>query len=261
MRTETGQTLEQVRGWVRAAGPGGVTVLSGAGISTESGIPDFRGPDGLITRNPSAQRMFDLEAYLADRQVRVESWRRRREHPAWTAQPNAGHLALVDLERSGRLLAVITQNIDGLHQRAGQDPRRVVEIHGSIHEIECLSCGRREPTATTLARVEAGEADPPCLDCGGVLKTTTISFGQPLRREVLQAAVDAARRAELFLAVGTSLSVHPAASLVDVAVSAGARLVIVNAEPTPYDELAGACLREPIGRVLPGLVAGLGSGG
>jgi len=131
----------------------------------------------------------------------------------------------------------------------------VVEIHGSIHEIECLSCGRREPTATTLARVEAGEADPPCLDCGGVLKTTTISFGQPLRREVLQAAVDAARRAELFLAVGTSLSVHPAASLVDVAVAAGARLVIVNAEETPYDRVAHAVVRDRIGEALPNIVA------
>jgi len=247
-------SVERARGWLRDAGPGTVGVLTGAGISTESGIPDFRGPNGLITRNPGAQRMFDLQAYLSDRQVRVEAWRRRSDHPAWTARPNDGHRALVDLERSGRLIAVITQNIDGLHQRAGQDPGRVVEIHGTIHEVECLACGWRGPTGQTLARVDAGEADPPCLRCGGVLKTATISFGQSLRREVLQAAVDAARRARLFLAVGTSLSVHPAASLVDVATGAGARLVIVNAEPTPYDAIADACLREPIGRVLPLLV-------
>jgi len=248
--------VDEVAGWVRTAGPAGVTVLTGAGISTESGIPDFRGPDGVFTRDPGAQRLFDLDAYLADPQVRVAAWQRRREHPAWSARPNAGHRALVDLERSGRLAAVVTQNIDGLHQRAGQDPRLVVEIHGSLLEVECLSCGWRGPTDETLARVTAGEADPPCLVCGGILKTATISFGQALRSEVLAAAVQAARGCDLFLAVGTSLTVRPAASLVDVAVGAGARLVVVNAEPTPYDGIAAACLRGVIGALLPLLVAG-----
>ena len=248
--------VEEIAVWVRAAGPAGVTVLTGAGISTESGIPDFRGPDGVFTRDPGAQRLFDLDSYLADPQVRVAAWRRRREHPAWSARPNAGHRALVDLERSGRLATVVTQNIDGLHQRAGQDPRLVVEIHGSLLEVECLSCGWRGPTEETLARVAAGEADPRCLVCGGILKTATISFGQALRPEVLAAAVQAARGRDLFLAVGTSLTVRPAASLVDVAVGAGARLVVVNAEPTPYDGVAAACLRGPIGEVLPALVDG-----
>ena len=252
---ETEAEVEAVAGWLRAAAPASVSVLTGAGISTESGIPDFRGPDGLFTRDPAAQRLFDLRTYLEDPQVRVSAWRRRSEHPAWAARPNAGHRALVRLERSGRLAAVVTQNIDGLHQRAGQDPRLVVEIHGSLLEVECLSCGWRGPTDQTLARVAAGEADPQCLVCGGILKTTTISFGQALRAEVLAAAVRAARGCDLFVAVGTSLTVRPAASLVDVAVDAGASLVVVNAEPTPYDGIAAACLRGPIGELLPALVA------
>ncbi len=244
--------LAEVAAWLRAASA--VTVLTGAGISTESGIPDFRGPQGVWTLNPGAQRMFDLEAYRTDPELRRQAWRNRRAHPAWTARPNAGHRALVDLERSGRLLAVVTQNIDGLHQRAGNDPARVLEVHGTIHEVKCLGCGRRQPTQAALARVEAGEEDPACTACGGVLKTATISFGQALRREVLAAAIAAAREAELFLAVGSSLTVLPAASLAEIAARSGARLVVVNAEATPYDALASATIRSPIGSVLPLLV-------
>jgi NAD-dependent deacetylase len=234
-----------------------VTVLTGAGVSTESGIPDFRGPQGLWTKNPGAARMFDLEAYRSDPELRIRAWASRREHPAWTARPNAGHRALVDLEHSGRLLALVTQNIDGLHQRAGSDPSRVLEIHGSIHEVECLACGRRGPTREAIERVDAGEADPPCRACGGILKTATISFGQRLDPDVLDACVTAARAAEVFLAIGSSLTVQPAASLASVAVRSGAVLVVVNAQPTAYDELAGAVLREPIGQVLPELVSRL----
>jgi NAD-dependent deacetylase len=246
---------DTVAGWVRDASA--VTVLTGAGISTESGIPDFRGPQGVWTRDPAAQRLSDISTYVADPAVRRQVWRNRRAHPAWTAMPNAGHRALVELERSGRMLALVTQNIDGLHQAAGNSPERVVEIHGTLHEIECLGCGRRGPTPETLARVEAGEDDPSCLRCGGILKTATISFGQALRTEVLEAAVHAARECDLFLAVGTSLSVLPAASLAGTAAGSGARLVIVNAEPTPYDEVADAVLSSPIGSVLPLLVRGL----
>jgi len=235
-----------------------VTVLTGAGISTESGIPDFRGPRGLWTLNPAAQRMWDIRAYVSDPEVRVASWRSRRDHPAWTAEPNAGHRALVALERSGRLRALVTQNIDGLHQRAGSgEVAPVVELHGTMHEVECLSCGDRTPTPDVLRRVDAGEADPPCARCGGILKTATISFGQELRWEVLAAAESAARDADLFLAVGTSLTVHPAAGLAGVPLETGARLVIVNAEPTPYDVVAHAVLREPIGEALPAVVAGV----
>ncbi len=254
---EAGRTddVAVVRSWVETARA--VVVLTGAGISTDSGIPDFRGPQGLWTRDPSAQRLFDLESYRRDVEVRRRAWATRLAHPAWSARPNDGHRALIDLERAGRLLAVITQNIDGLHQRAGQDPDLVLEIHGTIHEVACLSCPWRGPTAQTLARVEAGDPDPACLVCGGVLKTATISFGQALDPLMLRECRRAAAACELFLAVGTSLRVHPAASLAVAAAEAGARLVVVNAEPTPYDGRADACLRQPIGEVLPLLVAGL----
>jgi NAD-dependent deacetylase len=233
-----------------------VTVLSGAGISTDSGIPDFRGPQGTWTLDPKAQRLATLSHYRDDPRVRLESWQRRLENPAWTAQPNAGHRALVELERSGRLNALLTQNIDELHQRAGSDPDLVIELHGSVYGTECLGCGARGRMADALDRVRAGEADPPCLECRGILKSTTISFGQALDPTVLERARRAAQTAEVLLAVGSSLTVHPAAGLVGLAAQAGADVVIVNAEPTPYDGMAWAVLREPLSRVLPDLVAG-----
>lgn len=249
------EPVAEVAQWLAAAGPERVTVLTGAGISTESGIPDFRGPQGIWTKDPSAQRLFDLKSYLADPELRVSAWQRRRDHPAWTAEPNAGHRALVELERSGRLAAVVTQNIDGLHQKAGQSAGRVLEIHGSIHRCECVGCGWEGDTAGVLARVEAGEQDPPCEHCGGILKTATISFGQSLRQDVLRGSVRAARSCDLFLAVGSSLTVRPAASLVEVALDAGARVVVVNADPTPYDPVAEVRLSDPIGAVLPALLS------
>jgi NAD-dependent deacetylase len=244
-----------VAGWLRAASQ--VSVLSGAGISTESGIPDFRGPQGVWTRNPAAQAMFTLDNYLADPAVRELAWRNRLAHPAWDARPNAGHRALVALERSGRLRAIVTQNIDGLHQRAGSDPARVIEIHGTLFDVECLSCGRSTSMRDNLDRVESGEPDPACLVCGGIQKAATISFGQALKVDVLRAAQRAAQQCDVLLAVGTTLQVQPAAGLAEIAVAAGARLVIVNRDPTPYDDLASALLREPIGETLPRLVAPL----
>ena len=233
-----------------------VTVLSGAGISTDSGIPDFRGPQGLWTKNPGAQAMFSLDSYVADREVRVRAWRNRREHPAWSAKPNDGHLALVDLERQDRLTGIVTQNIDGLHQVAGSSTDLVHEIHGTIWEAICLTCRRRVPMSDVLARVDAGEDDPPCSECDGIQKSATISFGQQLDPDVLDASVDASRRCDLFLAVGTSLQVQPAASLCGIAINAGVPLVVVNAEPTPYDQVADAVVRDPIGEALPRLVGG-----
>jgi NAD-dependent deacetylase len=244
--------VAEVASWIRDAGA--VTVLTGAGTSTESGIPDFRGPDGLWTRDPGARRLFDIDAYRSDPEIRRQAWRRRLEHPAWTARPHDGHRALVDLERSGRLRALVTQNIDGLHQLAGNTPERVLELHGSIHRVECLGCGWTGPTARLLERVAAGEADPHCLRCGDLIKTATVSFGQRLDRGVLAAAVAASADVELFVAVGTTLSVRPAASLVDVARRAGARIVIINAGTTAYDAVADARLEARIGEVLPLLV-------
>jgi NAD-dependent deacetylase len=241
-----------LRQWLPDAGA--ITVLTGAGISTDSGIPDFRGPQGVWTRDPAAEALSTIGAYLADPDVRRRAWRARLEHAAWDAEPNAGHRALVELERAGRLRALITQNIDGLHQRAGSSGGKVIEIHGTMRDAECLACGLVTPMPEVLARVEAGEEDPPCGDCGGVQKSATISFGQALKRDVLDAAVAAARSCDLFLAVGTSLTVQPAAGLCLEAVRTGARLVIINAEPTPYDGIADAVLRRPIGESLPRLV-------
>lgn len=230
-----------------------ITVLSGAGISTDSGIPDFRGPNGLWTRDPGAERLSSFEAYRDDPDVRLRSWQARLAHPAWTAEPNDAHRALVSLERAGRLVAVVTQNIDGLHQRAGS--ASVLELHGTMHETVCLSCGDRRPMRAALDRVAAGEPDPPCLECGGILKSATISFGQPLDTDVLMAARDAVLACDLMLAVGSSLSVQPAAGLVGLAARAGAAVMICNASETPYDGLAAIVLRGPLGEVLPALVS------
>lgn len=249
-------STDQVARWVREAAPESITVLTGAGISTDSGIPDFRGPDGVWTKDPEAEKLFTLDNYLADPDVRRRAWAHRSSTPSWNARPNPGHRALVDLERTGRLRAVVTQNIDGLHQKAGSSPDRVIEVHGTLHETACLDCGDRRPSREVLARVAAGEADPPCAVCGGILKTATISFGQSLDGAVMRRAFRATERCDLFLAVGTSLTVYPVAGLVEVAAEVGARVVIVNAEPTPYDPVADAVLREPISQVLPALVAG-----
>jgi NAD-dependent deacetylase len=234
-----------------------VTVLSGAGVSTDSGIPDFRGPQGVWTRNPAAERLSSLQAYVSDPEVRREAWRQRAAHPVWDARPGPAHAALVDLERSGRLLALLTQNIDELHQAAGSSPEVVVELHGTMHHTECLSCGARAPMAEALARVSAGEDDPPCPHCGGILKSATISFGQNLDAGVLLRARRAAVDTDVLLAVGTSLGVHPAAGVVDLAAAAGAAVVIVNGEPTPYDEVATVVVRGGVGEVLPRLVRDL----
>jgi NAD-dependent deacetylase len=232
-----------------------VTVLTGAGISTDSGIPDFRGPNGVWTKDPGAERTSSLRDYLTDEEVRRRSWQNRLHSPTWAARPNAGHRALVELERQGRLRALLTQNIDELHQQAGSSPELVVELHGSMHGVVCWSCGARGPMSEALERVRAGEEDPTCLACGGILKSTTISFGQALEPEVLRRAEEAALDCDVFLAVGTTLSVHPAAGFAPLAKRAGAALVILNAEPTPYDGLADVVVRAPISEALPRLVA------
>jgi NAD-dependent deacetylase len=244
--------MSEVRGWIDAAER--IVVLTGAGISTDSGIPDFRGPQGVWTKNPGAEKLATLQNYVAEPEVRKRAWRSRLESPAWKAEPNAGHRALVTLERRGKLDTLITQNIDGLHQAAGSSPARVVEIHGTMREVVCLDCGERAPMERALARVRAGEEDPPCRSCGGILKSATISFGQGLVPEDLRRAERAAARCDLMLAVGTKLSVFPIAGVVPVAKRAGARVVIVNAEPTEMDEMADAVLRGSISQLLPPLV-------
>lgn len=250
-----GSELATAAQWVTSASA--VTVLSGAGVSTESGIPDFRGPQGVWTKDPSAAALSTIDTYVSDPDVRRRAWLARRDHPGWQAAPGAGHRAIVDLERAGKLHTVITQNIDELHQRAGNDPNKVIEVHGTMFQVQCLSCGLRTSMAQALERVTAGEDDPACLFCGGIQKSATISFGQALEPRVLDAAVTAARSCDLFLAVGSTLTVHPVAGLCVEAAEAGARLVIVNADETPYDHIADAVVHEPIGTALPQLVASL----
>jgi NAD-dependent protein deacetylase/lipoamidase len=241
--------IDRTRDWVETSSR--IVALTGAGISTESGIPDFRGPQGVWTKNPKAERLSHISHYMADPEVRKLAWQSRVDHPAWHAVPNSGHGALVALERRGKLHTLITQNIDGLHQRAGNSSERVIEVHGTVHEVVCMRCSWRGPMRPVLDRVRAGEDDPPCTRCGGILKSATISFGQPLVPEVIERAMQAASDADLFIAVGTSLQVYPVAGTVHVARSAGARIVILNAEPTPFDEVADAVIRTPIGEVLP----------
>jgi NAD-dependent deacetylase len=236
------------------AGARRVTVLTGAGISTDSGIPDFRGPNGVWTRNPAAERASNLDAYLSDPEVRRAAWRSRIDGGVLRAEPNDGHKALVELERQGRLVAIVTQNIDELHQRAGSDPGLVIEVHGTAHRTICWSCRDRRPMTEALERVRGGDEDPACERCGGILKSDTISFGQQLVPEVIDAAFTAAERCDVLLAIGSTLSVHPAAAVVPTAKRAGARVVILNAEPTAMDDQADALVRAPIGTVLPHLI-------
>jgi NAD-dependent deacetylase len=245
--------ITRVRGWIRDAQR--IVVLTGAGISTDSGIPDFRGPQGVWTKNPGAEKMATLQHYVADPEVRKRAWQSRLDTFAQPREPNAGHRALVALERRGTLHTLITQNVDGLHVAAGTAPEKIVEIHGTVREVVCLDCGERAPMERALARVRAGEADPPCRSCGGILKSATISFGQALVEDDLARAERAAHACDLLLAVGSTLSVYPIAGVVPVAKRAGARIVIVNAEPTEMDEIADAVLRGSISAILPRLAA------
>src|SRR5260221_3353116 len=244
--------IESVRAWVEEAKR--IVVLTGAGISTESGIPDFRGPQGVWTKDPQAEKLSNIHYYVADPEIRRKSWRSRLAHPAWTARPNAGHAAIVELERRGKLHALITQNIDGLHQKAGNSPERVIEVHGTVHDVVCLSCGWRGPMRAALERVRSGESDPPCECCGGVLKSDTISFGQALVPEVIDRAMRTPAEADLLISVGTSLQVYPIAGPVPSAKNAGLQVGIVNAEATPFAGTSDAGLRSAIGETLPRMV-------
>jgi NAD-dependent protein deacetylase/lipoamidase len=245
--------VELVGRWVAAAER--VTVLTGAGISTDSGIPDFRGPQGVWTKNPAAEKTSTLQHYLADPDVRRAAWQIRRESQLWSATPNAGHRAIVDIERAGKLHGLVTQNIDGLHQKAGNSPELVIEVHGTAWWTRCMTCGDRRPMAQTLDRVGAGEDDPPCLVCGGILKSDTISFGQALVPEVIDRAMAVSRACDVLLAVGSTLSVYPAASCVPLAAAGGAHVAIINADATEMDHLAGAVLRGSISELLPAVLA------
>lgn len=249
---EEQETIELVAAWLRQSR--NTVVLTGAGISTESGIPDFRGPQGVWTRDPEAEKRATIQHYMANRDARVASWRNRRNSPLMAAEPNAGHRALAELERKGHVQALITQNIDSLHLKAGTSLEKLIEIHGTVRDFVCMGCGERGAIERVIARVEAGEDDPPCRTCGGILKSATISFGQNLVPEDLERAQEVSSSCDVFLAVGTSLTVTPVAYLPRYALQSGAQLAIMTAQETPYDVLAGAVLRGQIGDVLPRIV-------
>ena len=246
-------SIRVVHDWIDEARR--ITVLTGAGISTDSGIPDFRGPRGLWTVNPEAEKMATIDYYMSDPEIRKRAWRTRQDLFPHRAEPNVGHHCLVELERRGKLHVLITQNVDGLHHAAGTSPDRIVEIHGTVREVMCMACGDRNPMQHAFDRVDAGEEDPPCEKCGGILKSATISFGQGLVARDLQRAEEAAHDCDLMLTIGTSLGVYPVAGVVPLAKRAGARVVIVNAEPTELDELADAILRGGIAELLPAILS------
>ena len=233
-----------------------VVAFTGAGVSTESGIPDFRSPGGVWTRYDP--RNFEFDRYVDDPEVRRLSWEMRREFFAAPVEPNPAHVALARLEQAGRCLGVITQNIDGLHQQAGS--RHVVELHGTAREVMCIGhaptagtpdgCGWRAPHTWAFERLDGGDDDPACPQCGGLVKSATVSFGQMLVPGVVEEATRLARECDLLLAIGSSLQVYPAAGLPLEAVSSGAALAIVNDEPTPFDGHASVVVRGRAGEVL-----------
>jgi len=241
--------IDQVRSWIAKAER--IVALTGAGISTDSGIPDYRGPQGLWTKNPLAEKMSDIRYYVSDPEVRKLAWQNRLDSPAWKARPNNGHLALAELEKRGKLHALITQNVDGLHQRAGIPEAKVIEVHGTLHRAMCLSCGWRGDMQLVLERIRGGEVDPHCTECGGILKSDTISFGQALIPEVIDRALQVAEEADVLIAVGSTLQVYPVAGAVPLAKQAGAKLVILNAQATQFDGIADAVLNTSIGEALP----------
>ncbi len=231
-----------------------LVVLTGAGISTDSGIRDFRGPNGLWTKDPEAEKRANLHYYVSDPEVRRGAWRARLDAPHFRAEPNRGHLAIAERAKRFGLHGLITQNVDGLHQAAGVDPWKVIEVHGTVHEWRCIECEKGGPIQEALDRVRGGEEDPPCIDCGGIIKTATISFGQNLVPEVIEQAYRVAAECDVLLAVGTKLSVYPVAGCVPEAKRHGARIVILNADDTDMDDLADVVVRGSISDLLPTLL-------
>jgi NAD-dependent deacetylase len=229
--------------------------FTGAGVSTESGIPDFRGPDGVWTRVDPSEFTFDK--YVNRAETRIRSWEMRKQSGVFEAKPNAAHRALVELWVAGKLSGVVTQNIDGLHQAAGLPDEAVVELHGNVQRVECLECEASWPTQVVIDRVDAGESDPHCAECGGLIKVSVISFGQAMPVPEMERASDLARRCDAVLAVGSTLSVYPAAYVPLEAKQTGSRYVIVNQGPTEQDHLADVIVEGAAGEVLPAIVEGL----
>ncbi|MDP8957729.1 MAG: Sir2 family NAD-dependent protein deacetylase [Actinomycetota bacterium] len=232
-----------------------VLVFTGAGISTESGIPDFRGPQGIWKKVDPNE--FTFQRYLREPEIRRKRWQMALASPLHGAVPNGAHLAVVELWRAGRLAGCVTQNIDGLHQAAGLPEQEVVEVHGTARRVGCLQCRAMWPTGEVLERVRAGEADPHCPHCGGILKTATISFGQMMPEREMERAMELAREADAVLSVGSTLSVYPAAWVPLEAADRGVPFVILNLGATEHDARADVKVEGPAGQVLPRLVAAI----
>ncbi|MDY6906741.1 MAG: NAD-dependent deacylase [Chloroflexota bacterium] len=241
------ETVELIRSGER------IVVFTGAGVSTESGLPDFRGTGGLwTTYNPDD---FTYQKFLRDPEVRKKQWKMFSMFRMVTGvKPNPAHYAIADLERMGKLDCVITQNVDGMHQRAGVSAEKVIELHGSMAQVKCLSCQRRYPIEEVAQRVEAGEEEPRCAECGGLLKSATISFGEPMPVEETAKAERCSRGCDLMLVVGSSLVVYPAAYMPIYAMEAGAKLVIINIGSTAMDGYAKVVINEKAGEVLPEII-------
>lgn len=230
-----------------------IVALTGAGISTESGIPDFRSPGSVWLADPPVS----YQDFISNPEAREQYWRSRRNLSPRVAgaRPNNAHHALVTLERQQKLLGVITQNFDGLHQDAGHAPENVIELHGTSREAACTLCGARSSIVDLQRRIDAGEIDPRCDQCGGFLKSATILFGQRLPADVLARAKELTEQCDLFLVVGSSLKVNPAAMLPRRALHNDVPLIIINIQPTPLDVYADVVIQEKAGDVLPALVA------
>lgn len=248
--------VESIGAMLRAAQR--VVVFTGAGISTDSGIPDFRGPNGVWTKNPLAEKTSDIRYYLGDPEVRKTAWQGRVRNWGRALEPNGGHLAVADIHRMGKLHAVVTQNVDGLHQRAGVPDDMVWELHGTVVTGHCWDCKDRRPMEEFISRVKAGEEDPRCEVCGGIVKSDTILFGEALVPEVIGGAFTAAETCDLMLAVGSTLAVSPANQAVYRARAAGAQVVIVNGGPTEMDHVAHTVLQASITPALRAIVAAAG---
>jgi NAD-dependent deacetylase len=240
--------LKEVAQWILSAKR--VIVFSGAGLSTESGIPDFRSPGGVWDRyNPED---FYFQNFLASEASREKYWQMATEmyDPIKKAQPNQAHLAIAELEKLGKLDCVITQNIDGLHFRAGNSEEKVIQLHGTAIFVSCLSCKKRYDRNEIQERIKEGQKAPRCDDCGGLLKPATISFGQSMPEKETEAAYHRSSLCDLFIVVGSSLVVQPAASMPLVAKRNGAKLVIINRDPTPYDDMADLVIRGQAGSTM-----------
>ena len=229
-----------------------IVVLTGAGISTESGIPDFRSPGSIWRDNPPTS----YRDFLNNSEARQRYWQTRKNLSAQvqSARPNAAHLALAKLEQREVVAGIITQNFDGLHQDAGNDPRNIVELHGTSRQAACTLCGTRFPMSELQARIDAGEVDPRCPLCSGYMKAATILFGQRIPEAELSRAKEMAAHCDLFLVVGSSLKVIPAATLPRIALNNNAPLIIVNLQPTSLDSVADVAIHEKAGIVLPAII-------